>query len=289
MIELQDTRDGNPLSTAVDAFCDRPDDLYRESFKYFRTLFRSSQAEAREMQEIQLISYLPANVYRDRAALGAVITGAVLAIFAHLLEARLVDARYVAGAIVLASAETIAETKLCLASLPEEALHRLDEIILRQGILTGEGLRESDVVTRRVLDWLQHDLRKYQRWLRALGKNARIQHGLEPTPLGDPFLREVKARAVEQLRPVVVRWREWHGRQTVMPTQEEIARAFVREADRPEVPFFTDAHNRELWAAFVGENALELVELSAENLVHAFMGYVTQHDSDYVRQMISRK
>jgi len=88
---------------------------------------------------------------------------------------------------------------------------------------------------------------------------------------------------------VVARWHEWHGRQTVLPTEEEIADAFFSEADRPDVPCVHEVHNRGLWWGFIREDALALVKLSVENLIHEFMGRVTQHDSDYVRWMISRR
>jgi len=277
------------LSAATSAFWNRPDDLYWEAFHYFQILFGSSQADAHEMREIQLISYLPESVYRDRTTQGAVITGAIVAMYAHEVKADFQADVVDLNAVALAGARTIEEIMVCLTTMPQEVLHRLDEIILRQGVLTGDGLYASDLVFKRVLYWQHHDLRKHQRWLRALGKHARIQQGLEPTPLGDPFLREVKARMLEQLRPVVARWHEWHGRQTVLPTEEEIADAFFSEADRPDVPCVHEVHNRGLWWGFIREDALALVKLSVENLIHEFMGRVTQHDSDYVRWMISRR
>jgi len=75
------------LGTAANALWNRPDDLYREAFHYFQILFRSSHADAEEMREIQLISYLPESVYRDRTTQGAVITGAIVAMYAHEVEA----------------------------------------------------------------------------------------------------------------------------------------------------------------------------------------------------------
>ena len=277
------------LSTAANALWNRPDDLYREAFHYFQILFRSSQADAHEMREIQLISYLPESVYRDRTTQGAVITGAIVAMYAHEVEADFQAEVLDLNAVALAGARTVEEILVCLTTMPQEVLNQLDEIILRQGVVTGDGLYASDLVFKRVLYWQHHDLRKHARWLRALGKHARIQQGLERTPLGDPFLREVKARSLEQLRPVVARWHEWHGRQTVLPTQEEIANAFFREADRPDVPFVSGAHNRALWSSFITKDALALVKLSPENLIHALVGYVTQHDFEYVRWMISSR
>jgi len=281
------------LGTAENALWNRPDDLYREAFHYFQILFNSSQADAHEMREIQLISYLPESVYRDRTTQGAVITGAIVAMYAHEVEADLRGDVVDLNAVALAGARTIEEILVCLTTMPQEVLNQLDEIILRQGIVTGDGLHASDVVFKRVLNWQNHDLRKHQRWLRALGKHARIQQGMEKTPLTDPFLREVKARALEQLRPVVIRLQKWYEQQrsSHARTQEEqeIVEAFAREAANPGLPFLSGAHNLELWLNFCHEDPQAFVSLSPENLFHAFMGYVTKHDVDYIRQMISRK
>jgi hypothetical protein len=288
MVELHDTHVVNPLSAAVAAFRDRPDDLCRESFKHFQTLFRSSQAKAREMQEIQLISYLPANVYQDRGTLGAVITGAMMATFTHQAETRDVDARCLPAAIALGSAETMEEIKMCLACLPDDACHQLDEIILRQGVLTGSGLLASDIVLMRVLQWERHDLAKTERWLRALRKAARIQQRKQAAPLSDPFWNEVKERTLDQLRPIVARMRAWYKGKRENPTRAEIVEAFAKESSNPDLSILTES-NRDLWMAFCCYNPQAFLRLSAENLFDEFVGYVTSHGSEYTRKKISSR
>ena len=256
-----------PLALAVRQ--STPEELYRIAFRHFRELFRA-RPDA-DVSAIQLPSHLPENADAERAKLGALITGALLAMLDHTVTGDWSNASL---------AEIPVYVKLMM---PVEIQHRLDTIIMSQAKITGTGLLTSDLVMARALEWERHDYAKAKRWLRALDKAARVHSRKMAAPLADPYYREVKQKALEELRPALARLRRWFEQQR-RPTKDEIVEAFAREAQNAG-PFL--ANNLEVWMRFCHSNVPAFLDLSAENLFDAFVGFVTKHDPEYVRKSVS--
>ena len=122
--------------------------------------------------------------------------------------------------------------------------------------------------------------------------------GKAKASLADPFLREVKQKAAEQLRPIVARMKkkfeEYRGapRKHKDPEaflREEIVKSFEEEALNPDVPFLNE--NYERWVSFYREKPLMFLHLSAEALFDAFLAVTTKHklehgEAKYVRDKI---
>jgi hypothetical protein len=172
--------------------------------------------------------------------------------------------------------------------MPREIRGQLDEIILAQGAITGTGLLASDLVLMCVLEWERADSRKYRRWQRALDKAARVRQGTTAAPLKDPFWREVKRRAIEELRPVVARLRERLSAKRRDVSEGEIVDIFAEEARDSGAPFLSYALNHGLWLRFCKREPLAFRHLSPEKLFDAFVALNSGHnDPEYVRRMIS--
>ena len=237
-----------------------PDELYRRAFQYFKTIF-DTIPEA-DVSKTSLFSYdLPEEIRSERRMMGAVITGALVAMLDH-------------------------ETHTGIQVTPE--LHtKLDEIIIQQASITGAALLTSDLVLSRMSEWERTDYRKYKQWFKSLDKAARIHQQRTTAPLDDPLLKIVKPLAVEQLRPVVARMQERFARQRLTPKEEEIVEAFREETRNPDVAFLNHEHNRELWLRFYRRDPVAHLYLSPERLFDAFTAFVKMHEPEYVRKKIS--
>jgi hypothetical protein len=228
--------------------------------------------------------HLPETAYKDRRALGLVLTGAILAMFAHRVK---VDPAKNRSAVERARRFGENGVLVYTHDLPAEHREQLDEIILDQTETIGAGIFASDVATSRFLDWQHHDYRKFRRALRALDKAARIDHGILRTPLTDPFRREAKKAAVAELRPVILRLQKWFKEQRERPPQNKVVEQFRREAENPSLPWLSNPHNLALWIKFVRESTRLVLTCSPEKAFDEFAAFVTRHDSDYLRKKYS--
>jgi hypothetical protein len=256
-------------STAIS----RADALYVEWFHRFRAIFTDC---AGDVSKTRLIAHMPEEAYRSRAAMGAVISAAILA---------MLDKKMGTGG----ESTTLAELPAYPTIMPPEILTVLDEIIVEQGKRTGTGLLASDIVMTRVLEWEKYDRVKTTRWLRALDKAARVQARETPVPLDDPFRRMAKRKAVEELRPAILRLQKWFKRQRVQPSKESVVEEFQRIVRDLELPFTCHDHNFQLWTNFARARTLSLVTLSPERLFDEFAGFVEGHDSEYTRKKYTQK
>jgi hypothetical protein len=258
----------NPWALALKE-AKEPDDLYSFAFRYFQTLFRSLSPKA-DVSGTNIFSHdLPDALRGDRIMTGVMFAGALMAMLDH--ESPNSDA------------------KMPFIEVPVKQQGRLDEIIIAQGAITGAALLTSDLVLRRMSEWERTDMPKYKRWLKALDKAARVHQQRTSAPLTDPYLKEVKRVAVEQLRPVVARMKAKFAKQRRLPTEQEIVEAFAeetRDADAP--PFLSHSHNRELWLKFYRRDPVAHLHLSAEKLFDNFSAFVGMHgNAEYVRKKIS--
>jgi hypothetical protein len=270
------------LATLVENLRDSPDELYANSFLYFQNLFR--QLRGKDASKVQLPMHLPETAYKDRPALGAVITGAILAMFDHRVKVDPAKNR-----IAVARARRFAENGVLVYTheMPVEHREQLDEIILDQAATIGAGIFASDLATSRFLDWQHRDYAKFQRGLRALDKAARIDHGILRTPIIDPFQREAKKAAVAELRPVILRLQKWFNAQRDTPPKDKVVEHFRREAENPSLPWLSNPHNLALWIRFVRVNTRLVLTCSPENVFDEFAAFVTRHDSEYLRKKYS--
>jgi hypothetical protein len=252
-----------------------PDESYAMSFRHFQALFRSC-GPADDVSKIQLPSYLHDTAYQDFVTLGSVITGALLAMLAHSGD----DADW--SAVPLQGLRVYVKSKL-----PGPVRELFDEIILTQGAITGMGLLASDIVMMRVLEWERGDYAKSKRWLGALDKFARVIQWKMKTPFGDPFLAEYKRQAVKQILPALTRLQDWHRSQRTLPADQQIVEAFAEEAKNPDLPFLHHPHNWKRWLDFCREEPRTFLTASPETLFDSFFGFVSKHDPDYARKMIS--
>ena len=265
--------ESNSLPTAIRSAAE-PDARFAEAFRQFRELFRLKPDA--DVSNIRLLSYITGNEFVHREILGAVITGAVLAMLDH--EKDRGDW----------AEKSLLELPAIVDSVPGKIRDRLDEIILAQGGTTGEELNASDLVWRCVLQWQRTDSRKHKRWLRALDKAARVRQGTTAAPLKDPFWRDIKQRAVEELRPVVKRLRERLSAKRKDVSEEEIVIIFAEEALDSGALFLCHPLNHELWIQFCKRDPLGFRHLSPEKLFDAFVAFSSGHnDPEYVRRMIS--
>lgn len=241
-----------------------PDDMYRRAFDYFAGFFRPHPA--RDVSTVNLLAFdLPEAIRTDRRIMGAVMTAGVIAMLDHITQCGI------------------------QGDVPAELHPQLDDIIIRQSGITGNALLTSDLVLSRASEWERTDYRKYQKWLKALEKAARIHQQRTPAPLDTVFLPDVKRQAVEQLRPVVARLRERFARQRGAPTETQIVEAFAEEMRNPDLPFLNNRHNRELWLRFYQSDPVANLHLSPERLFDSFTAFVTMHDPEYVRKKISSR
>jgi hypothetical protein len=246
--------------------------LYSETFAHFQRLFSST---TKDVSKTQLISHLSSGLYQDRALLGAALTGALMAMLDHQRK------DCVAGL-------EIGQLPAFVHGMAPAMAHDFDAIILEQASTTGAGLSFCDVVMQRVLHWERHDYRKYKRWLRALDKAARIQNQKMAVPFSDPFRREAKEQAVEQLRPFLARLQRTLKTRTTRPKRREpaeqakrreILEAFAQEVENSGGSFLLQ--NLELWLRFVESNPYSVPRSSPEGLFHEFAAFVTGHDPTY--------
>jgi hypothetical protein len=245
-----------------------PDDLYWYAFHYFQTLFHSLGPKA-DVSETNILSHdLPDVLRSDRRMMGAIFAGALIAMINH--ESPNTDA------------------KMPFIEVPAKQQWQLDEIIISQAGITGAALLTSDLVLTRVSEWERTDLAKYRRWLKALDRAARIHQQRMSAPLSDPYLKEVKRVAVQQLKPVVARVKARISKMRVWPTPQEIVAAFEEETWSAQAPLIlSHHHNRELWLRFYRRDPVAHLHLSAEKLFDAFTAFVGSHNPDYVRKKIS--
>jgi len=260
----------DPLSIAIRQSVD-PDERYAAAYLEFQTLFRT-KPEA-DVSLIQLPSHLTNFVYSNRELLGATITGAILAMLDH--EKNRGDW----------SEKSLLELPPIVKEMPAGIRERLDEIILTQGAITGTGLLASDLVMTRVLEWERSDNRKYTAWLRALEKVRKIHTRRTAVPLTDPFWREVKRIAVEQLEPFMRRLKERFSKSRRYK-RDEIVTAFEEEAKHPDSPSLI-RDNLERWLCFFRREPEEYLHCSPEKLFDEFVAVMTTHKADYVRKTIS--
>jgi hypothetical protein len=269
--------ESNSLPTAIRIAAD-PDARFAEAFRKFRALFKlEPDADASNILLPAYSLYVPDLGSPNREALGAAITGAILAMLDHAEERARGDW----------AEKSLLELPGIVHTMPAEIRDRLDQIVLAQGEITGGGLCASDLVLARILYWEQNDGRKYDRWLAALAKASRVRRRETYVPLVDPFWHEVKRAAVEQLRPFVTRLKERVGRLRRCGT-DEIFAVFESEAKHPDSPpLLTDEHNLERWLCFFRREPAEYVLFSPEKLFDEFVAFVTTHKVDYTRKMIS--
>jgi len=140
-----------------------------------------------------------------------------------------------------------------------------------------------------VMHWEIYDYRKYKRWLRALDRAARVQAGLTKPPLDDPFLRDVKKKALEQLSPLVARIKYWYRKRLLVPNSEDIVSQFCAEVKLGSFPWLNHPHNHAKWMAFLKEHPDSIVTVSAPELFALFASFDSQHKKDYTRQKYSSK
>lgn len=250
-----------------------PDKLYAKAFLHFQALFRSLKGD---VSTVQLPSHMPESVYGDRRTLGVVITAALVAMLDHRLKT---------GGAKIALKKLLWYTLL----MPPGTLVQLDDIILAQASTIGVGIFASELAHSRFLDWQQDDYPRFKRGLRALDRAARVAQQMMPTPLTDPFRREVKERALTELRPAVKRLQEGFKMRRQQPNQKQILKEFTEEARRPEFTFLSNEHNLNLWLRFLSTDPLALLDRSAAELYDDFTAFVTSHSSDYTRRKVSSR
>jgi hypothetical protein len=278
MVAAMDT-----LATLVENLRDSPDELYASSFLYFQNLFR--QLKGNDASKVQLPMHLPEAVYKDRRALGAVITAAILAMFDHRVKVDPAKNR-----IAVERARRFDENGVLVYTheMPSQHREQLDQVIFDQAATIGAGIFASDLATSHFLDWQQHDYAKFTRGLRALDKAARIAHGILRTPITDPFRREGKKAAVAELRPVILRLQKWFKEQRERPPKDKVVEQFRREAENLSLPWLSNPHNLALWIKFVRVSTRLVLTCSPENAFDEFAAFVTRHDSEYLRKKYSQ-
>lgn len=250
-----------------------PDEFYASAFRYFQTVFTGTDGD---VSQAQLPSYIPDDIYGDPAMLGCAFTAAIVVIFSHRVKST-GDWSKVSRSEVLAY----------VALMPPGFVAQLDNIILEQGRIVGTLLAYSDLVMSRVLSWEREDYRMTKRWLAALDKAARIHQRKKRAPLKDPLLRQHKKEALKQLNPAIRRLREEIQKQQrrVRASPNDVLVAFFNEARNPDLPFLRK--NLRLWMDYCLQNPLPFLTESPADLFDGFVGFVTQHKSDYVRKKIS--
>jgi len=263
------------LKAAIESSRNRPDQLYAKAFLYFQAIFRHTEGD---VSQIQLISYLPEEAYGSRQALDCLITGALVAMFAHRVK-NTADWSKVSTQEILTYP----------AIMPPALVQQLDTIILEQIKLMGADLLASDLVLIRILAWQRDDYSKTKRWLRALDKATRIHQRMASVPLTDPFLREVKQKALEELRPAMERLQKKFQAQHALPVRDEIIKAFEREADNPNLPWLSDPHNLSRWLDFCRSDPFAFLKSPPAQLFDAFAAFVSRHEVSYTRQKYSSK
>jgi len=248
-----------------------PDDLYGQFFRYFQMQFRRLLAGG-DVRGTNILAHdFPDTLFSNRIMMGAAITGSLVAILDH--ETSL--------------GEQAPFVPLC----PHE--ERLDEIILEQAAIAGAILQTSDLVLSRVIEWERTDDRKYDRWLKALNKAARVHQRKTAAPITDRFSRKVKQNAVEQLRPMWSKLREKFAKQHRVPTPEQVKVAFEKEARSPDAPrFVSHPHNHQLWLRWLDAQRKNLVRMvltcSVEKVFDSFAAFASGHtNQEYVRKKIS--
>ncbi len=177
---------------------------------------------------------------------------------------------------------------VALETMPK-VIEQLDDIILAQAATIGAGIFASDLAYSRFLEWQHHDYDKLRRCLRALDKAARIHQRLTPAPLTDPNRKRVKELALKELRPVLDRLQKEFKARRQQPTEDEILKAFEREANNPDLSFLSNGHNLGLWIDFLRIDPVSLLSESAVQLFDHFNAYVTSHKPDYTRRKTSYK
>jgi hypothetical protein len=253
--------------------------VYRESFRGFQELFRTTK---QDVSRLQLASILPPSVYMNPVSLDAVVTAGLLA----MLDSRW--RKLNVPSVALRDVQTY--FRFVVPTAMPEAADDLDEIILKQTAITGMGLIfSSDLVKSRVHDWERRDYRKYKRLLAALDKASRIHQRRTPANLkGVPFLREAKKQAVAELQPVLNRLQEKFKAERRSTTADGILKAFAEEASKPELNFLGNPHNLKLWIDFLSMDPFSLVTRSAAELFDRFAAFVSGHVPDYTRREYSK-
>jgi hypothetical protein len=254
-------------TTAADA-------LYTEWFGRFQNLFANCKGD---VSKIQLLSYIPDDeLLASRAALGAIVSAALLA---------MLDRKRSSGG----SSLIVAEIPASIALMPPDLLSTLDEIILEQGSRTGSKMQSSELVMTRAMHWEVYDYRKYKRWLRSLDKAARVQAGFTTPLLDDPFLRDVKKAALEQLSPLVARMKDWYRKRRRVASSDDIVMQFCAEVRVGSFPWLSLPHNHAKWIAFLKKHPESIVTVSAPELFDSFVAFDSGHEKNYTRQRYSSK
>lgn len=246
-------RMSNPLAIALRQ-SPTPDQMYRHAFGYFQAVC-AIHPDA-NMRGINILAHdLPEALRANRALLGATMSGAIAAILDHETQCGI------------------------LGDVPTNLHAPLDDIIIEQGEIVGATLLTSDLALGRVAEWERSDSRKYERWLKALGKAARVHQRRQAAPITDPILKDVKRAAVPQIRLVMNRMKERFGNERRTPTDAQIVEAFIRELDSPDVPWMAHEHNRRFWLDFFRRDPLTNLHLSAERLYDAYDAFVRGSNS----------
>jgi hypothetical protein len=263
----------NSLEALIESSRNSPDELYTNAFLYFQALFLRLTADA---SKLQLPSHLPESAYNDRQVLGLVITGALIAILDHRLNTG-----------TAAPAEILVLVHMEI--MPTHIREQLDDIILDQMGTLGGGIFASELAHSRWFEWERHDYSKVKRGLRALDKAARIHQRMRPTPLTDPFRHERKEQALTELGPVLKRMEEEFKSLRRQPTDDQILKAFEREASKPELSFLSNKHNLNLLLESLRTNPRSLLSWSAADVYDNFYAFITKHKSDYTRRRVSSR
>lgn len=260
----------NPLAIAL-RDSKNPDELHSHFFHYFQAVFGRQRGE--NVRGTNILSHdFPDSLFQNRNMTGVAVAGALLAVLDY--EVRL-------------------GSEAPFVSITPEHFKVLDEIILEQLAIAGGMLLTSDLVLSRVLEWERADDKKYGRFLKALNKAARVHQRKTAAPITDPFFREAKRNAVQQLRPMWTRLREKFARQHRLPSPKQIKAAFEEEANSPAAPpFVSHPHNHQLWTRWLDFHHRDLVKIvstfSAAKIFDSYAAFVTGHsNSDYMRKKIS--
>ena len=251
-----------------------PDRLFQDAFRAFQSLLAPLKQPS--ACKLQLPSYLPESAYSDRQVLGLLISAALMAMLDHELKT---------------GGEKIAPDQLLtyIGLMTPEMQAGFDDIIVEQAEIIGAGLFASDLALSRFLQWQRYDYARFSRALKALDKAARIYQRRTATPLTDPFLAEVKQRALLELRPVLKKLQEEFKARRRQPTKDEILKAFEREVTNPALPHLGNSHNLQLWLEFLRRDPLVVLSASPAELFDDFQAFVSSHSSDYTRRKVSSR
>jgi len=171
----------------------------------------------------------------------------------------------------------------------------LDDIICSQGGICGQDLLESELVRNRVRYWERCDYPKYERFLHALGRFAKVQQRRAKGRNTDPLRRYHQLETVKQLRIAVRKMKAKFLERKVERDLREAEQAIIALAEETtndlDVTFLSD--NRDRWLEFVKFDPFQFKNLvmngSAGLLYYEFVAFVKNKKSpDHVRRTNSQ-